>query len=116
MPSTTIVVDPYNTTGRYMTYRGQDHTGNDIVGTIAYSIEQCIAACDLINKFVVEGQGPQSPCLAGTMNYNQAVSVEGQNANCFLKTKAGGIIDNSNQMALGFKLCHNDECIFNSTG
>jgi hypothetical protein len=114
MPSTTtIVVDPYNTTGRYMTYRGQDHTGNDIVGTITYSIEQCIAACDLINKFGAEGQ---SPCLAGTMNYNQAVSVEGQNANCFLKTKAGGIIDDSNEMALGFMLCLNDQCTFNSTG
>jgi hypothetical protein len=88
----------------------------DIVGIIAYSIEQCIAACDLYNKFVVEGQGPQSPCLAGTMNYNQAASVEGQNANCFLKTKAGPIIDESNKMALGFKLCVNDMCTFNSTG
>jgi len=115
-PSNASILDPYNTTGRYMTYRGQDFKGNDIVGTIAYSIEQCIAACDTYNQFAAKSNGTAAACLAGTLNYNQQDSVDGQNANCFLKYAVARDVDETNREALGFRLCANEGCAFNGTG
>lgn len=100
--------DPYNTTGIYKVYPGDDRRGNDIFGTIEYTIEACLLACNKYNFFLGPGL---NPCIAGTMNYNQKESASGQTgANCFLKMKVGDDIDDSNLMALGFMLCHLGNC------
>jgi len=112
-PTTNIVKDPYNTTGKFMTFSGQDFTGNDIFGTIGYSIESCLAACDRYNEFLTSGPKPgPKPCVAGTMNFNQLESVTGQRANCFLKTGVGNETDTGNPMALSFRLCQTEDCSF----
>jgi hypothetical protein len=110
MPTNTsrLFRDPYNTTGIYKAFVGEDRRGNDIFATIEYTIEACLLACNKYNEFL--GPGP-SPCVAGTMNYNQEESANGQRgANCFLKTKVGNDIDNTNPMALGFRLCRFSNC------
>jgi hypothetical protein len=115
MPTDTskLFRDPYNTTGIYKVFPGDDRRGNDIFATFEYTIEACLLACNKYNEFL--GSGPK-PCIAGTMNYNQEESANGQRgANCFLKTKAGDDIDNTNPMALGFRLCPSGHCLFNNT-
>jgi len=101
------VKDIYNTTGKFRLYQGQDHTGNDILGTIAYSLDACLAACDSYNQFAILSNS----CIAGTINMNQLDSVRGENANCFLKTKVNASdVDLSNSMAVGFRRCKDDAC------
>src|ERR1700712_762540 len=40
-PTTDPIKDPYNTTGKFMTFPGQDFNGHDIFGMIGYSLESC---------------------------------------------------------------------------
>jgi len=108
--TTRIFRDPFNTTGVYKATLGDDRRGNDIFATLEYTIEACLVACDKYNEFL--GAGP-SPCVAGTMNYNQEESATGQRgANCFLKTRVGSDVDRTNALALGFRLCRNGNCSF----
>lgn len=114
MPTNTSRVfrDPYNTTGIYNVFVGDDRRGNDLFATIEYTIEACLLACNKYNEFL---GGGRDPCLAGTMNYNQEESANGQRgANCFLKSKVGDDIDGTNPMALGFQLCRFRNCTSSS--
>jgi hypothetical protein len=108
MPNTSIqpVKDPYNTSGKFKTFPGKDYTGNDILGTIAYSLDACLAACDSYNEFTDSGG-----CIAGGINMNQEASVLGERANCFLKMKVNvSDVDETNSQAVGFRRCKDEAC------
>lgn len=92
-----IVTNPCNSSEKYKTFLGQDFYGNHIFAIIAYTIEDCLTECGKYNEF-----GNSVQCDGGNINGNQKVSVNGEGANCFLKTfETTTELDETKSMAIG---------------
>ena len=62
-----------------------DFPGNDIAGLVAYTLQQCLESCSLMN--IVQGK---KVCLAVAHSEKLSQGYSQYRANCFLKTSADG--------------------------
>lgn len=82
---------PGNQGGTYSCAMGTDYPGNDVIGTVAYTLQQCAEACSWYN--IAQVTTGVAKCRGAVFSGLLGKYYNDRRANCFLKTNMGsGIV------------------------